>query len=167
MCNLLPSLAPVWRIFLATLQGKQLFLDSGRPEGVKMTIFKTGGCASYIVNNEWIACGAVLRTVPVQGALGRVLDLDFSSLLEPLGSHWSTFAHLWRTSGHLLTPLLHSLLHRCIFMHFGVPRGTQNPRRRLGRGTSGGEVILHLAPLGEALAWVLATFAIYEASEAL
>ena len=94
-------------------------------------------------------------------------EVSFSSLLEPLGSLWPTFAHLWRTLDHLLTPLLHSLLHRCIFMHFGIPRVSRMSCWRLRRGTSGIEVILHLAPLGEALAWVLATFAIYEAGGAL
>ena len=91
----------------------------------------------------------------------------FGSILEALGVPWGTFTHLWRTLGHLLRTLLHMLLHRCIFHGFGIPRVPQNVRRRHGRSPSGDMVILHLAPLGEALAWVLATFAICEAGEAL
>ena len=140
--------APFWR----PCQGCSFFADSGHPKGAKMMIFETGGRASYIVNNEWIACGAVLRTVPVQGAFGRVLDLDFSSLLEPLGALWRTFADLSRTLAHLLRSPLHSLLHRCSLMDFWVPRGLQNPRRRLGRGTLWRLGNIAFGPLGEALA---------------
>ena len=167
MCNLLPSLAPVWRIFLATLQGKHLFLDSGRPEGVKMTIFKTGRCASYIVNNEWIACGAVLRTVPVQGALGRVLDLDFRSLFEALGV---TLAHFCAPLAHFGPSFAAPFAEAPAQVHFHgfcIPRGVQNVLSAAKAQTSGREVKLHFAPLGDALAWVLATFAICEAGEAV
>ena len=52
-------------------------------------------------------------------------------------------------------------------MDFAGQGGTPEIASGRGGAPSGVMVILHLAPLGEALAWVLDTFAICEAGEAL
>ena len=52
-------------------------------------------------------------------------------------------------------------------MDFGVPGGSPIFCRQLGGAPSGIQVKLHVAPLGDALAWVSARFAISETCEAV
>ena len=84
-----------------------------------------------------------------------------------LGRTFGHFAAFLPPMVQFLHPLLHMPLYRCIFHGFWDPRGYPNILSAARRSTSGAVVKLHVAPLGDALAWVSARFAISEACEAV